>query len=382
MRQRSGTRNTAEGIERRKSKRITAEDGGSPPSFLSFKKGDTEMKGYKHLTYTNRLQIEAWLKAKKPVAWMAEQIGCSRVTIYAELKRGRYIRKNSDWTYSEAYAPEIAEEKYQANLRAKGGDLKIGNDHELAEYLERKIAFERYSPEAALAQIKKDGLQFKTTISKATLYRYIDMGLFLHLSNKDLPYKGKRSSHYHRVRPRRAPFGKSIETRPKHIDTREEFGHWEMDCVVGRQGTKKALLVLTERKTRFERVFLLKEKTSDEVIKTVLRLRESFTEGFENIFKSITMDNGSEFSAPDKMKVSNLYYCHPYSSWERGSNENQNRMIRRFYPKGTDFTHVTDADIRKVEDWINKYPRPLFGYRSAEELYLEETLMLKPCQCC
>ena len=343
--------------------------GNEPHLFLPLKKGEREMKGYKHLTYTNRLQIEAWLKAKKPVSWMAEQIGCNRSTIYREIKRGEYTRMNTDWTYSKAYAPEIAEDKYQAHLRAKGGELKIGNDYELAEYLERKIAKDKYSPEAALGQIKKDGLEFKATISKQTLYHYIDMGLFLHLTNKDLPYKGKRTSHYHKVRPRRAPFGKSIETRPDHIKNREEFGHWEMDCVEGKKGTKKALLVLTERKTRFERVFLLDGKTSDEVIKVVLRLRERTTEGFENIFKSITMDNGSEFSSPDEMPTPNTYYCHPYSAWERGSNENQNRMIRRFYPKGTDFTHVTEEDIQKVEEWINNYPRPMFGYESSAERY-------------
>ncbi len=334
------------------------------------------MKGYKHLTYTNRLQIEAWLKAKKPVAWMAEQIGCSRATVYNELKRGMYIRKNSDWTYSKAYAPEIAEDKYQAHLRAKGGDLKIGNDYELASYLENKIAYEKYSPEAALAQIKKDGLQFKTTVSKTTLYRYIDMGLFLHLTNKDLPYKGSKKKGYHEVRPRRAPFGKSIETRPDHINSREEFGHWEMDCVEGKKGTRKTLLVLTERKTRFERVFLMNGKTSDEVIFSVLRLRERLSDGFEKVYKSITTDNGSEFASPEDMPVENNYYCHPYSAWERGSNENQNRMIRRFYPKGTDFTHVTEEDIAKVEAWINRYPRPMFGYKSSEELYLEEINML------
>ena len=337
------------------------------------------MKGYKRLTYTNRLQIEAWLKAKKPVAWMAEQIGCHRATVYREINRGKYIRMNTDLTYSKAYAPEIGEDRYQAQLRAKGGDLKIGSDHELARYLEDKIARERYSPEAALAQIKKDGLEFKTTISKTTLYRYIDQGLFLHLTNKDLPYKGNKSSHYHKVRPRRKPFGKSIETRPEHIKNREEFGHWEMDCVVGKQGTQKALLVLTERKTRFEKVFLLNKKTSDEVIKTVQRLRETFVEGyaFDDVFKSITMDNGSEFAAPDLMPTPNTYYCHPYSSWERGSNENQNRMIRRFYPKGTNFGDVTEADVYKIGEWINNYPRPMFGYRSSAELYAEELTLLK-----
>lgn len=330
------------------------------------------MRQYKHLTYTNRLQIEAWLKAKKPVAWMAEQIGCSRATIYRELKRGRYTRMNTDLTMTDAYAPEIAEDKYQANLRAKGGHLKIGNDYGLVDYLEFMIVDKKFSPEAALAQIKKDGLEFNTTISKTTLYRYIDMGLFLRLSNKDLPYKGKRKKGYHKVRPRRAPFGKSIEIRPDHIKSREDFGHWEMDCVIGRSGTQKALLVLTERKTRFERVFLLNKKNSDEVIKTVLRLSESFPGVFHEVFKSITMDNGSEFAAHDKMPTDNLYYCHPYSAWERGSNENQNRMIRRFYPKGTDFTHVTEDEIKFIEDWMNNYPRPMFGYKSSAELYQEE----------
>lgn len=337
------------------------------------------MRHYKHLSFTDRLKIEAWERIGTSPRVMAEELGVHISTIYRELKRGRYERLDSELFTINRYSPDIAEEKYRENLKAKGAGLKIGNDHEYAAYLEYKVSAEKYAPGAVLGEIKRKGIIFDTTISKTTFYRYIDDGVFLTLTNKDLPVKrNKDKRKYDRVKPNRAPKGKSIEKRSEEIASRESFGNWEMDCVEGKKGTKKTLLVLTERKTRREIIRLLKDKTSASVVKAIDEIEKEYgASSFRQIFRTITVDNGSEFqdykgiesSALNKEDRTSVFFCHPYSSYERGSNENQNKMIRRHYPKGYDFSDVSPADIRKLEKWINNYPREIFGYYSSTDLY-------------
>ncbi len=334
---------------------------------------------YKHLSFSDRLKIEAWQKVGVKPRVMADELGVHLSTIYRELKRGVYTRLNSDYTTEERYSPDIAEERYRENLKAKGAGLKIGNDHEYAAYLEYKVAAEKYAPGAILGEIKRKGLKFGTSISKTTFYRYIEDGVFLTITNKNLPVKrNKDKQKYDRVKPSRAPRGKSIEKRPAEIDTRETFGNWEMDCVEGKKGTKKTLLVLTERKTRQEIIRLMKDKTAASVVKALDGIEaEMGAERFSLVFRTITVDNGSEFSDYKGIERSSIvagerttvYFCHPYSSYERGSNENQNKMVRRHYPKGYDFSSVTPADIRRLEKWINDYPREIFGFYSSADLY-------------
>lgn len=332
------------------------------------------MRTFKHLSENDRYKIEALLKAKHTPKEIAEIIHVHISTIYREIKRGRYMHKNSDWTMEERYSPDVAQQKYRENLSAKGPALKIGCDHELAQYIEHRIIDDDYSPAAVLGEIKVKGMVFKTTISINTLYSYIDKGLFLNLTNKKLPIKGKRKRTYRKIKKQARPArGESIENRPEEVNARETFGHWEMDCVEGKKRTKKTLLVLTERLTRREIIVLMKDKTAESVVKALDRLERRLGKMFYKIFKTITVDNGSEFAdcagieraKYRKGKRTNLFYCHPYSSWERGSNENQNRMIRRRYPKGTDFTQVSTSEIAQLENWVNEYPRAILGYSSA-----------------
>lgn len=201
------------------------------------------MRNFKHLSFTDRLKIEAWERVGVKPRVMADELGVHISTIYRELKRGRYERLNLDYTTEERYSPDIAEQKYQENLRAKGAELKIGNDHEYAAYLEYKVSVDKYAPGAILGEIKRKGIVFNTSISKTTFYRYIEDGVFLTITNKDLPVKrNKNKQKYNHVKPSRTPKGKSIEKRPEEIETRETFGNWEMDCVEGKKGTKKPCL--------------------------------------------------------------------------------------------------------------------------------------------
>ncbi len=339
-------------------------------------------KKFKHLSKSDRLIIDTMLRDGKGKKEIADRIGVDKSTIYREEKRGRYLHRNSDWTETERYSPDIADQKYRENLKAKGPDLKIGNDQELADYIENRIANDGFSPEAVLGEIKQKGMEFQTTISKTTLYRYIDIGIFLSLTNKDLPVKRRKKKKHKKVKKQSRPSaGESIERRPECVDSREEFGHWEMDTVVGARGkSKHSLLVLTERKTRQEVVRLLEEHTTEKVVEALNGLEEEWGGLFSNVFKTITVDNGSEFADclglqksilgdGDRTKV---YYCHPYSSYERGSNENQNKLIRRKIPKGTNFDDKTAEDIQQVEEWVNNYPRKIFEYETSQMRFDQE----------
>lgn len=186
---------------------------------------------------------------------------------------------------------------------------------------------------------------------------------------------------------KRAAAGESIDKRPKEIDTREEFGNWEMDSVLGKRGkSKNTLLVLTERKTRNEIIFKLPDHTDEAVVAALDRLERKWgADMFKRVFKTITVDNGSEFADAEGLqrsiinegeKRTKVYYCHPYSSWERGTNEVTNKMIRRKIPKGTNFDDRTEEEVESIENWINGYPRKIHGYHSAGELFEEEVKQL------
>lgn len=341
-------------------------------------------RGFRQLKWEDRIRIETMLKAGHRVVEIAEMLGVHRSTIYNELKRGQYVHTNTDLTEEVRYSPEIAQEKCEENLKVRGTQLKIGNNIAFANYIEEKIVEEGYSPAATLGEMKVDGKfeEFDMSICVTTLYSYIDKGIFLCLSNKNLPVKKNEKRGYEKVqRQKRCSAGESISNRPEHIDKREEFGHWEMDSVVGARGkSKNTLVVLTERKTRQEIVFKVKDHSSKSVVEVLDNLERRWGEKFKQVFKTITVDNGTEFSDYEGLKKSlynkeertKVYYCHPYSSWERGSNENQNKLIRRHIPKGSNFDNKTDEEITSIEKWINNYPRKIFGWRSSQDLFSEE----------
>ncbi len=335
------------------------------------------MRGYKHLTFHDRLVIEKMSKEGESQARIAGRLHVSESTISRELRRGRFMALNSDLTTEERYSPEIAQDRYEMNKTAKGVPLKIGNDHALANYIEQKIAEEKYSPSAVLAEIVKLGLKFSVTLCRQTLYKYIDQGVFLRITNKDLPFEGKRRQHKTRnVRPARVAKGESIEKRPDQINDRSEFGHWEMDLVESSREGRSAVLVLTERQTRQEITRKVPDKTDDSVVAALDSLEKKLGPRFKEIFKSITVDNGSEFADCKGMERSifdgprtKCYYCHPSNPQERGSNEKQNQMLRRHFPKGTNFDNVLEDELERVTYWLNNYPRKLFDWLCSQILF-------------
>lgn len=341
--------------------------------------GSEKGRRFSHLSWTDRLKIAKMLKEGFGKQEIADALHVHNSTIYREIQRGLVKQMDTYLREFTTYSPEFADQKYRDNLKAKGPDLKIGNDHELAEFLEKMILEEKHSPAAALYEIKLQDKHFKTTISEWTLYSYIAKGIFANITSKDLPCGGAKKKYSTIKRAARAPKGLSIEDRPEEIQDRKEVGHWEMDTVESGKGSRKRLLVLTERASRKELLFLMPDGTAASVVGELNKLeRKIGAEKFTQIFRSITVDNGSEFADYEGIKNScslsdtirtRVYYCHPYRACERGSNENQNRFVRRWLPKGTVFESLTVKSVKTIETWINNYPRDLFKGMTSNIIY-------------
>lgn len=329
-----------------------------------------------YMTEDERYKLEAYLEAGKGVSWIAGKLGFSRQTIYNEIKRGlcKQIKDRGGIYRDELhYSADKAQQFHDYNQTAKGRPIKLGNDYAYAEFLERKIIQDRYSPAAALAQAQKAG--YNTSVCVSTLYSYIDKGIFLSLSNKYLWIKSRKKRHgYHPVRRIAHPKLPSITDRPESVSQRKEYGHWEMDLVVGKAGSRAVLLTLTERQTRQEMIFKLPDKRAASV-RAVFDKLEATLPDFRQRFRSITTDNGSEFLRYEELRQSiyggirfDIYYCHSYAAWEKGSNENHNRIIRRWFPKGTNFEKVSKKRIAEIQDWMNSYPRKVLGWKTPNEM--------------
>lgn len=335
---------------------------------------------FRRFTVTDRAKLEALHNAGIPIREIAKQLHKHISSIYRELKRGEYEHLNSDYTVSNRYSSDKAEQRHSFYSAGMGRPLKLGNDYEFVRFVEQMVK-QGYSPYAILKEIRRQGLSFRTKVCLSTLYNYIDKGLFLHIGNKDLLRKGSRRKKYGTaVKVKRAPRGESIERRPDLINTRQEFGHWEMDSVIGRREKGNTLVVLTERISRFEIILKSKDKSAISTVQLLNRLERMFGRHFQKIFRTITVDNGTEFSQYEQMERScltkrqrtKIYYCHPYSSWERGSNENQNGMIRRFIPKGTKIEQYSQQDLNRIADWMNDYPRFIFDGKSSRDIFTEQ----------
>ena len=337
-------------------------------------------KGDHNMTRDERQQLEALRKARVPVAQIARLLGFCRQTIYNELKRGAYVHTCDYWDEIR-YSADKGQQVHDANQSGKGPPLKLGKDQPYADYLEKKMLGvqedgtvdrrKRFSPAAALAAARAEG--FQTAVSVTTLYRYIDSRVFLRLTNKDLWEKGrKKKRDYEKVRRIAHPILPSIANRPEQISRRSERGHWEMDLVVSCSKGKGALLTLAERSTREEMIFKLPDRRAVTVRTVFDRLeRDLGRKKFRQKFRSITTDNGSEFLEYDQLTRSvfggkrfDIWYCHSYAAWEKGTNENHNRMIRRWFPKGTDFSKVKDAEIAALQNWMNGYPRKVLDWKT------------------
>lgn len=241
----------------------------------------------------------------------------------------------------------------------------------MLKYIASLIRDNRLSPYAVSVLLKGSG--YDHILCEKSIYNYIRSGLIPGVSMKQMAYiKNKKKETVKRLpRLKDAP---SIEDRPKDILSRTNFGHWEMDTVYSGKGSSlTTLLVLTERMTLYELIYKMPDRTSSSVVKCLDKIERKFgRKNFKQLFKTITVDNGVEFldyPGVTKRNRTELYYCHPYCSGERGSNENQNKLIRRWIPKGDDIGLYSDQDISFIQEWINTLPRKHFNGACAGDLY-------------
>ena len=213
------------------------------------------------------------------------------------------------------------------------------------------------------------------TLCTKSLYNYVDLGL-IQVKNIDLPQKLRRKTKKSRCCQHKKVLGRSIEERPAEVNTREEFGHWETDLVIGsKSGEDNVLLTLLERKTRQLRGIRLPDKRAESVMAVFQSIRDSLGDHFSDVFKTITTDNGSEFARLSELEQrshTKVYFAHPYSSWEKGSIENHNGLIHRCLPKGKRMDSYSADEILSVELWANALPRKILGYRTPDEAFDSE----------
>jgi len=340
-------------------------------------------KRNKHISTEERFFIEGMLKASCSKNDIATILDRDISTIYREINRGLVTHQRTDLTEFITYSAERACIESAKNQASKHMQSKANK--ETVYYISRKIIDEHRSPDVIWSDMVKDN--HSNIVCTKTIYNWIDAGLIPSVTNNNLWEKAKRNKKgkTKKVGKISIPMGKSIEDRPFDKDDRTEFGHWEIDLIVGGQkGSKKVLLTLTERKTRYEVIMVLPNKKKLSVKKAMNKIERQYgAETFKKIFKTITADNGTEFRDfkgiersvfNRKQKRTTIYYAHPYSSWERGSNENGNRFIRRFVDKGSDINDYTVLEIKESQDWINDYPRKIIGYKTAMEYFDQELL--------
>ena len=338
----------------------------------------TKSRKGKHLEYSERQSIERWYnRDKRTKVEIATLLDRTEKTIRNEIKRGLVKNLTSELIEIWVYSADVAQERYEYYLKAKGPKLKIDNDYELKEYVEKSIKKDKKSPEVIAEEIKE--MNFKTKMCARTIRNNIASGDIYDIAPKDMIYnKIYKEKNKSKKVCEKVPPEKSIEYRPEKANTREEYGHWEGDLVIGKRKKGAALFTLTERKTREEIIIKLESKEAREVAKALDILEKTYKKEFSNKFKTITFDNGPEFRKWKSLEKSydnrkkkprtQVYYAHPYCSGERGSNENGNRLIRRFIPKGTDITLISEKFIKYVENWINNYPRAMFNYKSTNQI--------------
>lgn len=315
------------------------------------------MRRYAHLTLGQRYQIAALLREETTQVRIAEIVGVHKSTISRELQRNR-----GTYAYFPAQAHRLA-----LHQRSDKSLPRIGR--ETWALVEDKMRCEQWSPEQISQWLARErGLR----VSHESIYRYVRADkaeggdLHRHLRCR------KRHRKRYGTQQRSGPIAgrTSIDERPAVVESRERLGDWEADTLIGKPG-KAVLVSLVERRSRLTRLAKTPRRAAADVEEAICRELGPLADRVE----TITCDNGSEFARHRSLAHSlkaRLFFAHPYAAWERGLNENTNGLVRQYFPKGTDFTTITDQEIQAVTDKLNTRPRKALGYRTPNEAFYED----------
>ena len=339
---------------------------------MDYQNNNTESRKNKHLNFKERMTIEIRLKDGFSIYKIAKELGRSINTISNEISRGTTTQIKQG-NYIEVYLADTGEAVYTKNRLNSCRSFKRLECSEFINYAVGKIKNDSWSPDACFGEAIANGkFERSKMVCTKTLYNYIDLGL-LAIRNTDLPIKLRRKTKPTLVKNHKRKLGTSIAQRPISIENRTEFGHWEIDTVIGEKSDNdNVLLTILERKTRYAIVLDMVAKTATAVTDALSRVRSLFGDKFSQVFKTITGDNGSEFADLSTLEfetATKVYFTHPYSSFEKGTNERHNGLIRRFIPKGKRIANYSSDDIAFIEEWMNTLPRRILNYKTPDELF-------------
>ncbi|UAB83170.1 IS30 family transposase [Zunongwangia sp. SCSIO 43204] len=323
-------------------------------------------KKYKRLSFKERVIIQTLIDEDKTKAFIAKKLNRARSTISREINK---LVVNKDDKYDATLANWLAKDDY-LNKR----NLDKINTHIKLKFFVYKGLLQGWSPDQIAGRLKD---KYPNDPVMSISYEAIYMHIYRHRQaslNKKLikllPYQKsqRRRAHAKTKRGSKIKDVINIKDRPKHIENRLEIGHWEGDLVIGK-GQKSAIGTIVERKSRFVCIIKLKDRKSATVTKQFAKVLQGFN---QHLIKTMTYDNGNEmakhkdFTKKTGIKV---YFADPYASWQRGTNENTNGLIRRYFPKRTDFNKVTAKQLKHVQDKLNNRPRKIINYKTPNEIF-------------
>lgn len=323
------------------------------------------MKRYQHLSDEERLYIQHGLRAGKTKKQIAHELERNPSTITREVKRNMYP---SSYLYTHHWACHLNRwrKRYKYKRLAKANSKIDFQSAALIEELLKKYL----SPEQTSAYLKQ---HHDISVSHETIYRYI----YSDPDRKNFfkPFlrhgkKRRRKAYGAGARASKIPDRVPISKRPKLVDDKVRIGDWECDTIFGKD-KKSALVTVVERKTLFTVVAKVTQRSSEKVSKAIIKMLKPY----KDRIKTLTFDNGSEFVLHKriaKQLSAKTYFANPYSSWERGINENTNGLIRQFFPKGTNFNQVTNSQLKKVVKLLNDRPRKTRKFKTPNELFLKQ----------
>ena len=318
---------------------------------------------YKQLSYEQRIEIFALLKAGLNQTKIADLIGTSKSTISREIKRNTGLK---------GYRPNQANQR--ALERRQNAEKHVRFTAEIKTIVKKHLE-EEWSPEQISGQLKKNS---KPTVSHETIYQFIiddqknggELYKHLRLRRKKRRKRIKNGDHRGQI-PNRV----SIDDRPAIVDTKERVGDWEIDTIIGKNH-KGAIVTAVERNTKFSCMRHVRKKEASLVARALIDMLKPY----ENLVHTLTSDNGKEFSEhvkiADALKAK-FYFAHPYSSWERGLNENTNGLIRQYFPKKTCLLNVSDEYILTVQEKLNERPRKTLNFDTPKQLFLKSVVALE-----
>jgi IS30 family transposase len=307
------------------------------------------------LQISDRLQIEALLKAGRKPAFIAKQLSRNRSTISREISRNT----SADGIYCHDFAQKTRNKR---RFDAKESILTEDNWTTVRVFIQQK-----WSPEQISGWLKKNP-SYGFYVSDQWIYEYINQdrnnggSLYMHLRRAGKPYKkGGNKVYRGKIKDR-----VDITNRPEIINKRLRIGDWEVDSVIGRMH-QSSIVTIVERVSRYTAIIKVSSKEADIVAKAIIQRMISD----QAPLFSITGDNGTEFTNHKNISESlgiDFYFTHPYSSWEKGTNENTNGLIRQYFPKGTDFNNISAAMLKEVEIALNSRPRKCLEYKTPTEV--------------